>query len=338
MSQSQNRTIAVVCLIVVLLAGAAVNARFWKIDTKTQDIYYSWVESERILHGENPYARVLTGNMRDNEKYATYFPLSYELGVLTELAGLRDYESWIAFWRAIFLVCNLAIGATLFLLVYPRGKLLAAIFAAAFWLFNRWTIHVSVIAHLDFPPILFLILSLALFRRHRWVSLLLFSLSLGIKQIGIFLVPLYLVWAWQSADRNRVRQTLLALAVIASLPILSSLPFIVWNFEGFMKSMLFEAVRSPSDHFGTISVGALMGWSGLLGRLPMFAVMLLATALAWRRRIGPYIATLFVLATFIDYNSVLFPQYMVWVVPFIPLVMCDLWDAVQAKALPRPTV
>ncbi|RQW79845.1 MAG: hypothetical protein EHM79_20420 [Geobacter sp.] len=130
---------------------------------------------------------------------------------------------------------------------------------------------------------------------------------------------------------------MLALAVIASLPVLSSMPFIVWNFEGFMRSMLFQAVRSPMDDFGTISVGALMGWSGLPGRLPMFAVMLLATALAWRRRIGPYIATLFIMATFIDYSSVLFPQYMVWVVPFIPLVMCDLWDAVQSKMLPRPT-
>ena len=336
MSKSQQRTIAVACLLVILLAGAAVNGRFWKTDTQTQDIYYSWVESGRILHGENPYARVLAGNMRDNEKYTTYFPLSYELGVLTLLAGFRDYGPWIAIWRAIFLACNLAIGATLFLLVYPRGKLLAATFAAAFWLFNRWTIHVSVIAHLDFPPILCLILSLALFRRHRWASLLLFSLSLGIKQVGIFLVPLFLVWVWQSAERNRVRQTLLALAVIASLPLLSSLPFMVWNLEGFMKSMLFEAVRSPSDHFGAISVGALMGWDGLLGRLPMFAVMLLATALAWRKQIGPYLATLFIMATFIDYNSVLFPQYMVWVVPLIPLVMCDLWEAVQTKTLLRP--
>ena len=56
MLATKSRGVAALCLIVILLAGAAVNARFWNIDTKTQDIYYSWVESERILHGENPYA------------------------------------------------------------------------------------------------------------------------------------------------------------------------------------------------------------------------------------------------------------------------------------------
>ena len=56
MSTTQRRTIAVVCLLVILLAGAAVNVRFWKTDTREQDIYYSWVEGGRILNGENPYA------------------------------------------------------------------------------------------------------------------------------------------------------------------------------------------------------------------------------------------------------------------------------------------
>ena len=80
------------------------------------------------------------------------------------------------------------------------------------------------------------------------------------------------------------------------------------------------------DRFGTVSIDGLMGWPGLPGKLPMLALMLLVTALAWRGKIGRYIATLFVTATFIDYNAVLFPQYMTWVVPFIPLVMCDVWD------------
>ena len=335
MSTTQRRTIAIVCLLVTLLAGAAVNVRFWKIDTKEQDIYYAWVEGGRILNGENPYARVLAGNMQENDKYATYFPLFYELSALTEWAGLRDYAPWIDLWRTIFLAFNLAIAAALFLLVYPRGKLLAAIFAAAFWLFNRWTLHVALIAHLDFVPIFLLIASLGLFRKHRLAALVLFSLSLGVKQIGIFLTPLYLVWTWRATAvrSDRLKQTLLAALIIASVPLLTASPFLIWNAEGFAKSMLFSVTRIPVDHFGAVSIDALLGWRGLPGKLPMLALMLLVTALAWRGKIGPYTGALFVMTIFVNYNAVLFPQYLVWVVPFIPLVMCDVWDAVQAKPL-----
>jgi uncharacterized membrane protein len=335
MSTTQRRTIAVVCLLVILLAGTAVNVRFWKTETKGEDIYYAWVEGGRILNGENPYARVLTGNMQENNKYATYFPLFYELSALTEWAGLRDYVPWIGLWRTIFLAFNLAIAAALFLLIYPRGKLLAAIFAAAFWLFNRWTLHVALIAHLDFVPIFLLIASLGLFRKHRLAALILFSLSLGVKQIGIFLTPLYLVWTWRAAavKGEPLKETLLAALVIASVPILTALPFLIWNAEGFAKSMLFSVTRIPVDHFGTVSIDALLGWRGLPGKLPMLALLLLITALAWRDKIGRYTGALFGMATFVNYNAVLFPQYLVWVVPFVPLVMCDVWDAVQAKPL-----
>jgi hypothetical protein len=337
MLATSGRKVAMLCLLGLLLAGAAVNARFWKLDTTEQDIYYAWVEGGRILNRENPYARVLAGNMLDNDKYATYFPLFYELSALTEWAGLRDYGSWIGFWRAIFLAINLAIAATLFLLVYPRGKLLAAIFAAAFWLFNRWTLHVSAIAHLDFVPILLLLVSLGLFRKHRLAALFLFSLSLAVKQIGIFLAPLYLVWTWHAveAKRDHLRQTLLAALVIASVPFLTALPFLIWNVEGFARSVFFSVTRIPMDHFGTVSIDGLLGWPGAVGKLPMLVLMLLVTILAWRGRIGPYTGALLVMATFVNFNAVLFTQYLVWVVPFIPLVICDLWDAARAKSLPR---
>ena len=78
MPKLQSYTIALLCLLAILLAGAAVNMRLWKTDTKGEDIYYAWVEGGRILNGENPYGRVLAGNMRDNDKYATYFPVFYE--------------------------------------------------------------------------------------------------------------------------------------------------------------------------------------------------------------------------------------------------------------------
>ena len=304
-------------------------------DTKGEDVYYVWVEGSRLLNGEDPYARILAGNMRENDKYATYFPGFYGLSALSQAAGLRDYEAWIAFWRVIFLAFDLAIAAALYLLIYPRGRLLSACFAAAFWLFSRWTLHVTEIAHLDFIPIFLMIASLGLFRKHRWSALVLFSLSLGVKQIAIFLVPLYLIWTWQSARQSKLKQTALAGLVIASVPILISLPFLAWHAEGFIKSLAFSATRNPVDHFSVTSLDGQMGWVGLPARLPMFVMLLAVYALAWRRKVGMYVASLFAMSTFLDFNAVLFRQYFAWIVPLIPLVMLDLWEGIDPSIGPQ---
>lgn len=75
---------------------------------------------KRILSGENPYARVLAGDMRENDKYATYFPLLYLLSAAAQWAGLRDYDSWIFFWRQVFFLFTLAVGFLIFHVLYQR--------------------------------------------------------------------------------------------------------------------------------------------------------------------------------------------------------------------------
>ncbi len=42
-----------------------------------------------------------------------------------------------------------------------------------------------------------------------------------------------------------------------------------------------------------------------------------------RRQLGIYTSSLLTMSVFIDFNSVLFLQYMCWAVPFIPLCVCD---------------
>jgi len=335
MNKPQHPAIIITCLLAILAAGAIAHRQLWNRETKGEDVYYVWMEGSRLLNGEDPYARILAGNMRENDKYATYFPGFYGLSALTQAAGLRDYEAWIAFWRVIFLAFDLAIAAALYLLIYPRGRLLAASFAAAFWLFSRWTLQVTQVAHIDFIPIFLMIASLGLFRRHRWGSLLLFSLSLSVKQIDVFLVALFLIWTWQSARQDKLKQTLLAGLVIASVPVLSFLPFLAWHAEGFVKSLAFSATRNPVDHFSVPSLDGQMGWLGLPARLPMLVMLLAVYALAWRRKIGMYVASLFAMSTFLDFNAVLFRQYFAWIVPLIPLVMLDLWEGADPSTDPQ---
>jgi hypothetical protein len=58
----------------------------------------------------------------------------------------------------------------------------------------------------------------------------------------------------------------------------------------------------------------------------MFVVTVLVYLIAWRRQAGIYTSTLLVMAAFVGLNSVFFMSYVLWVIPFIPFVMCDLAD------------
>jgi uncharacterized membrane protein len=86
-----------------------------------------------------------------------------------------------------------------------------------------------------------MVLSLGVFGKYRKVSLLFFSFSLAIKQIAIFLAPLYLIWEYHHS--RSLKKTIIAGLWIISIPLISSLPFILWNMEGFFKSIAFSATR-----------------------------------------------------------------------------------------------
>lgn len=322
----------VVCLVLIALIGVVVNVKIlhlWDYKTEGEDIYYTWIEGKRIIAGENPYARVLSGNMRQNQKYATYFPAFYLLSSFTQLVGFREYSAWISLWKPIFLIFNIGIAGLIFYQLTKRRLLPIGLFAALFWLLNRWTLHVTKIAQLDFIPIFFLILSLAILHRHKYSSFLIFGLSLAFKQIAIFVLPLYLIWAWQSAELNKLKNTLIALGLILFIPALTSLPFIFWSAEGFFKSILFSATRNPSSEWAALSLDALIreqitDFVGIKAKLPMLLLMSLVFLSAMQRQIGVYTSVLLIMSVFVDYNSVLFRQYFCWIVPFIPLVVCDI--------------
>ena len=62
-----------VVLLVIMTAGAAwIYGQTWSGRApRTDDIYFVYLEGTRLVDGENPYARVLAGDMRVNDKYAT---------------------------------------------------------------------------------------------------------------------------------------------------------------------------------------------------------------------------------------------------------------------------
>jgi len=305
----------------ISLVAARINIRFWNLDTKGSDTYYSWVEGGRIREGTNPYERILHGNMRENRKYATYFPLFYEISALTQLAGYRSYASWIGFYRYIFLACNLAIGFALYALTFSRRAWSLSLAVVLFWYFNRWTLIASKIVALDFIPILLLVISLGIFERHRKTSLLLFGVSLAIKQIGIFIAPLYLIWEYQQS--RSWKQVIIAGVWIASVPLLTSIPFVVWNAEGFLKSIAFSATRDASTRPNWDSIDVVTNLRGLFGRIPILILFLTTYLAAWQKALGRYAAALLVMIIFLGFNPVLYVQYFLWVIPLLLLAISE---------------
>ncbi|MGB3533897.1 MAG: hypothetical protein WBA13_10315 [Microcoleaceae cyanobacterium] len=334
-----RKIVAILSIFIIAILGIIVNIKIlnlWEYDPGGNDIYYTWLEGKRLLAGENPYARILAGNMRENDKYATYFPLFYLLSAITQWIGFRDYSTWLNLWRPIFLAFNIGIGLLIYYQFYQDRLLLLGLFSSFFWLFSRWTVHVTKIVHIEFIAIFILLLSLILLPRKTITSFILFGCSLAIKQVAIFLLPLYLIWAWQLAERNKLKEVITALFYIALIPSILSLPFILWNAEGFLKSILFSATRLPDSHIKAASLDALIQVSypafiGIKAKLPMLFLMSLIFLGSARRQIGIYTSVLLMMAIFINFNSVLFLQYFSWIVPFLPLVLCDQYINVTSK-------
>lgn len=313
---------------VLLLIAASLAFHFRVAGTLPgrEDVLISWNSGTDLAAGRNPYEPVLAGDMRDNKSYATYLPWFYVVSAACHKLGVTDFLTFLRLWRPVCELSHLGIAVFLLVVVTRGAGIAFGIFAALFWFFNRWTIAVVNIAHLDTLAILFLLLSLYLFPRRRLASLLLFGMSLAIKQMAVFLVPLYVIWAYTEArPGSRTKDAGRALGWLLIIPLAFSAPFLLWNAEAFIKSVLFSATRIAVTDFGVKSVDAALGLSGLPARLPMFALFFAIYLAALGRYLGRYSAALFVMATFLDFNSVLFYQYMVWAVPLLPLAALE-WN------------
>lgn len=323
---TQSRFLPYIAVSLVMIAGLFVHLNLWSTPEKMieEDVYYTYLEGNRIINGENPYARILEGNIRENDKYATYFPLAYLLSGVTQLIGYDQFDSWLLVWRVIFMAANLGIAYLIFHISNARKQSFIGIFGAIFWLFNRWTLNVTSISHIDFIPLFFLLLSLLFIPRRFYLACILFGVSLAFKQIAIFALPLYLVWAWQTSQQYRIRQLIITTVLIGAIPFLLSVPFLIWNFEGYLKSILFSLTRYPADHFEAPALATFFQILKIPINIPLLLLLGMTYILALVKRVPKYASSLLVMTIFFGFNSVLFRQYLIWFMPFIPLAMLEI--------------
>ena len=334
--QSENRIKSLIILslfLTVLTFGIVVNLQFWNFGSpRKEDIYYIYLNGKSLLNGINPYETILSGDMLVNQKYSTYLPLMYLFSWISQAAGLTAFGNWLSFWRVIFLLFNLSIASLLFYILAKKNLVVFALFASLFWLFNRWTLHVGKTADIDFVAIFFLMMSLLCFGRHRLLSYLFLGVSLGIKQVGVLLLPLFLIWVWKQAQIQPWKNSAKAVIWAALIPALISLPFLLWNWEGFVRSILFSGTRLAMASFDVYSLDEFIGLMGLAARVPLGVMLLLIYWIVWKRDVGLYLPILLVMAVFVFFNPVMFTSYLVWVVPWIPLVASDYLSLVKLKS------
>jgi hypothetical protein len=135
------------------------------------------------------------------------------------------------------------------------------------------------------------------------------------------MVPLYLIWIWQSQDSRSWRKITSLTFLLVCVPLVFIMPFLLWDASGFVKSVLISATRNAESHFGIPSIDVLLLMSGLPAKIPMLALMGTTYLLTWNRRINHYVASFFTMLIFVNFNSVLFRQYMAWVIPLIPMAL-----------------
>ncbi|MBD2106753.1 hypothetical protein H6F49_07285 [Nodosilinea sp. FACHB-13] len=332
-------------LLPLMVAGLLMHISFWFIPAKDlmgEDIYYIWLEGKRIIAGENPYARVLASDMRDNDKYATYFPLAYLLSGLVQKLGFPEFLDWLYLWRPLSFSFHMGIVALALRYFCARGLWLLGFAASAVLLLGRWSVYVTRVHHLEFAAVFFLMLSLVFLREKPRLSLLAFSISLGIKQIAIFLLPLYLVHLWVNGTKDRRIQAVgWGFLIILSIPFLTSLPFLFWNTESFFKSILFSATRAGSLHVeGAPSLDVIfsqnMPWLvGLKAKLLMLLLMGLVYLSFWKERITILASSAVVMMVFLYFNSVLFLQYFLWPLSLTLLALVELVPPLPPQNLVR---
>jgi hypothetical protein len=324
------------------LAGVVLNFLFWRIPPKAllqEDTYYIWLEGKRIISGENPYARVLAGNMRVNDKYATYFPVAYLLSALLHKLGFSRFEDWIYMWRPLSFIFQMGIVALILQFFSRRGLITLGFAAALIILLGRWSIYIIKVQQLEFAAIFFLLFSLTLLSHRPKLSLLMFSLSLGIKQIAIFCLPLYLIYLWKQTDPDiRTRNTFLGLLIIASIPMATSIPFLIWNAEGFVKSVLFSATRYGDTHVDARSIDLIIAdrfywFVGLKAKSPMLFVMAIIYLGFLKEKAGVFISCTLIMMVFVYFNSVVYLQYFIWYICLIPFALVETIPVSRGNSL-----
>jgi hypothetical protein len=119
--------------------------------------------------------------------------------------------------------------------------------------------------------------------------------------------------------------------VIAIVPFLASLPFLLDDAFGFFKSILFSVTRSPVQGLRAIDLSTYLRLTGINSRLPLLIILFVVYSLAWKYKLPRYLSAFLVMFAFTEFNPVGISQYMAWPMALLPFVMFELVDFQEGR-------
>ncbi len=292
------------------------------------DIHYEYLAAENIGNGINPYNKVLEGNLVWNKKYATLFPLYYYfLLAIAWFSKFQFIDFYHNFGKVLYLFQFIAFIFT-YLQFRKNDKKILGFLAGAFLVLNRWSIASISSSKQDFIAIAILLASFYFLNRRVRFAYFLYGISLGIKHLGIFFAPIYLLPL--ITQERKLKDFIIDVSMIAVPILIPSIPFIIDNAKSFFLSIMFSFTRAPeSDNgvlygyqrlltrYNTQNYANLSTFTLLLPRLPLVLFSLLNVFMLFTKRIGRFSYVLFAIIIFISFNPVYFDQYLLWLSPFV---------------------
>ena len=282
------------------------------------DVFYGY--AIKVVHGAVPY--------RD---FALEYPPGALAAIVTPALGSPD-ESTFAVRFSLAMLC-LFVVAILLLARRPRAAFVVAL--------APLLLGPLVLKRFDiFPAVLTLVaLQLTLSRRYTWAGAAL-GIGTAVKLYPVLLLPLVAIAAGRRAGARAVAGFAVACAAVV-------LPFFVLAPHGLVASVHSQVgrhlqIETPlasvallAHSLGLISIGVvseahtygLGGASGFVLAVLTTLLFVGSLALIWRRapklvrsRDGLVLTWAATLCVAVVVGRVLSPQYLIWLLPFVPLV------------------
>ena len=315
---SRLRLTATIALVVLGISTALVPAMGVAPEGGDLDVFYGY--ATKIVHGDVPY--------RD-------LSLEYPPGALAAIVPPALGSPSEHTFAVRFEFAMLGLFAALILLLARRPR---AAFVIAF---APLLLGPVVVKRFDvLPALLTLIaLQLAISRRYAWAGAAL-GLGTAVKLYPVLLLPLVVIAAGRRVGARAVGAFVVACAVVV-------LPFLVLSPHGVIESVRAQAgrhlqIETPlaslallAHSLGVVKVGVvseahtygLGGSSGALLAVLTTIVFLASLVVIWlnaprlvRSRDGLVLAWAATLCATVVFGRVLSPQYLIWLLPIVPLV------------------
>lgn len=302
--------------------------------TSGNDIGVEFKTAIGITKGINPYARISEEDLLVNEDFATLLPSYYYF--LLAIAHFSDYsqQDYFNAFRVIIYLAQLISAFALYASFKRKGYGVLGLLAVGFYMLNRWVIDNISDLKQDSISISLLLVSLYFLEKRPKLGFFLYGLSLSVKQIGIFALPILIL---QFVGKRSDVKPFVKNAVFMLIPtLLPALYYMYADFSGFFYSMMFSLTRAPATNasiafgydkilvlFNPTSFGFLTPLFYLFPRLILFLLLSGVYLQVFLGKIKSSFALFAVFFIFAAFNPVVYDQYMVWVMPFVFYAISD---------------